>query len=120
MTTVQEDYLNISVSFEYDNSVEKNNYIASDPQVGCNYNQQGNIIITTNTTSDLLLLSKGFLFIQGRLRKTDGTRFAPDAQGIYPDIALINNAFLYLFSNIKFSINDVEVENFTCSGYNNK
>jgi hypothetical protein len=65
MTAVQEDYLNISESFEYDNSVEKINYIANDPQIGCNYNQQGNIIITINPTSDWLLPSKGF-FIYSR------------------------------------------------------
>ena len=54
MTEIIEDYL-ISENFKYDNLVEKIDYIANDPQVNINYNQNlNNIIITINPSTDLV------------------------------------------------------------------
>ena len=97
-------------NFKYDNSVEKIDYIANDPQVNIiicnqvNYNKNGNNI---NPSADLLLLHKSFLYVDGQLTKADETLYVADAQRNYPDITLTNNPFPFSFSNIKYSINDV-------------
>ena len=118
MTEIIEDYHNISEDLKYDNSVTKIDYIANDQQVNINYNRNGNnIIITINPSADWLLPHKSFLCVEGQLTQADWTLYAADAQGNYPDIALTNNPFPFLFSNIKYSINEVEVENFSYPGY---
>lgn len=112
-----ENYLNISEPYEYDNSVQKINYISQDPPTGTNLNGSSMITLTINPTDNLLLPSRSYLYIEGRLIKaSDGTRYTKNAVGLYPDIALSNNFFPYLFNSIKYSLNDTELESFNYPG----
>ena len=117
---VHEDYLNITEAYRYDDSVRKISEIEKEPPNSVNYNQVGDISITIDPSSNWLLPSKSYLYIEGRvLESIDGTTF----QNIqmhnkaYPDLALGNNAMMYLFSNAKYSINDYEIENFNYPGH---
>ena len=49
--------------------------------------------------------SQSYVQFTGQLLKVDGTAYNNDVE-----VALINNAIMYLFSEIKYEINDIEVE----------
>jgi hypothetical protein len=79
----------------------------------------GDINFLLKYGSGFYLPSKSRIRIDGRLvKKSDGGPFGPDAAGGYPDVALTNNFFLYLFSRISYNIcaNSEEVENFDYPG----
>jgi len=110
MVEVSEQYLNIIEPFEFDSSVSKIVYLSQDPRIGSDLNALTQTIITTNPTDDWLLPSKSYLYVEGRLLQSDGTRFARNASGNWPDIALTNNFFAYLCSTLRHTIKNVEVE----------
>jgi len=116
MVEVSEQYLNISEPFEFDSSVSKIVYLSQDPRIGTDLNAPTQTIITINPTDDWLLPSKSYLYVEGRLLQSDGTRFARDVSGNWPDIALTNNFFAYLYSTLRYTINDGEVESFNYPG----
>lgn len=116
MVEVSEQYLNIAEPFEYDSSVSKINYLTQDPRIGTNLNSTQQTIITINPTDDWLLPSRSYIYVEGRVLNTDGTRFTKDAAGNWPDITLTNNFFPYLYSVIRYTVNDVEVESFNYPG----
>lgn len=116
MVEVSESYLNITEPFEYDSSVSKIVYLSQDPRIGTDLNAPTQTIITINPTDDWLLPSKSYLYIEGRLVQSDGTRFEKDVSGNWPDIALTSNFFPYLYNTIRYTVNDVEVESFNYPG----
>jgi hypothetical protein len=90
------------------------------PQPGTDLNAYGgDINFLLNYGSGFYLPSRSRIRIDGRLvKKSDGGPFGPDASGGYPDVALTNNFFPYLFSRISYNIgaNSEEVENFDYPG----
>jgi len=119
MVEVSEQYLNITEPFEFDSSVSKIVYLSQDPRIGTDLNAPTQTIITINpmhTKDNWVLTSKSYLYVEGRLLQSDGTRFARDVSGNWPDIALTNNFFAYLCSTLRYTINDVEVESFNYPG----
>ena len=116
MVEVSEQYLNITEPFEFDSSVSKIVYLSQDPRIGTDLNAPTQTIITINPTDDWLLPSKSYLYVEGRLLQSDGASFARDVSGNWPDIALTNNFFAYLYSTLRYTINDVEVESFNYPG----
>lgn len=116
MVEVSEQYLNIAEPFEYDSSVSKIVYLTQDPRIGTDLNASQQTIITINPTDDWLLPSKSYIYVEGRiLKKADNTRFTK-INGNWPDIALTNNFFPYLYNTIRYTVNDVEVESFNYPG----
>jgi hypothetical protein len=116
MVETSEQYLNIAEPFEYDSSVSRIVYLSQDPRIGTDLNAPTQTILTINPTDDWLLPSKSYLYIEGRVLKTDGTRFTKNANGNWPDIALTNNFFPFLYNTIRYTVNDVEVESFNYPG----
>lgn len=116
MVEVSEHYLNITEPFEYDSSVSKIEYLTQDPRIGTDLNAPTQTIITINATDDWLRPSKSYLYVEGCLLQASGARFVRDASGQWPDIALTNNFFPYLYNTIRYTINDVEVESFNYPG----
>ena len=116
---VHEEYLDISEAYRYDDSVKKISEIEKEPPNSINYNQVGDISITIDPSSNWLLPSKSYLYIEGRILQAQGNEFLPITKHnkAYPDLALGNNAMMYLFSNAKYSLNDYEIENFNYPGY---
>ena len=64
---VHEDYLNITEAYRYDDSVRKISEIEKEPPNSVNYNQVGDISITIDPSSNWLLPSKSYLYIEGRV-----------------------------------------------------
>jgi len=116
MVEVSEQFLNITEPFEFDSSVSKIVYLSQDPCIGTDLNSPTQTIITINPADYWLLPSKSYLYVQGRLLQSNGTRFARDVSGNWPDIALTNNFFTYLYSTLRYTISDVEVESFNYPG----
>ena len=116
MTEHIEDYLNISEPVGYDNSVINIEYISQDPVYGTNLNNAIPTVITINPTSDWLLPSESYLYIEGRLLKSDGSRVQPVAQRLWPNVALLNNFFPYMYQTLRYLVNDVEIEAFNYPG----
>ena len=106
-----EDYLNISEPIGYDNSV-----ISQDPVYGTNLNRTNNIILTINPSSDWLLPCESYLYVEGKVLKADGSRIEPIADRIWPDIALINNFFPYMFNTMRYLLDNMEIEAFNYPG----
>jgi len=90
--------------------------LSQDPRIGTDLNAPTQTNITINPTDDWLLPSKSYLYVEGRLLQSDGTRFARDVSWNWPDNALTNNLFAYLYSTSRYTINDVEVESFNFPG----
>jgi len=90
--------------------------LSQDPRIGTDLNVPTQTIITINPTDDWLLPSKNYFNVEGRLLKSDGTRFARDESGNWPDFALTNNFFAHLYSTLRYTIYYVEVESFNYPG----
>jgi hypothetical protein len=50
------------------------------------------------------------------VRADNNNAYVKDATGNWPDIALTNNFFPYLYNTIRYTVNDVEVESFNYPG----
>ena len=110
MTTENEiinDSLNILDQITYDNSIESFNYIDYTPQSQSNLDQRGTPIhIDINASDNYLIPSKSYLLIKGQLVRNDNNNpFAADAQ-----ITLVNNAMMYLFSEISYRVGGTDME----------
>jgi len=116
MVEVSEQYLNVTEPFEFDRSVSKSVYMSQDPRVETDLNAPTLTIITINPAEDWLLPSKSYLYVEGRLLQSDGTRIARDVSENRPDIALTNNFFDYIYSTLRYTIDDVEVKSFNYPG----
>lgn len=117
MVETSEQYLNITEPFEYDSSVSKIVYLSQDPRIGTDLNAPTQTILTINPTDDWLLPSKSYLYVEGRVVRADNNNaYVKDATGNWPDIALTNNFFPYLYNTIRYTVNDVEVESFNYPG----
>ena len=113
---VKEEYLDITEKAQIDNSVSDITYISREPE-SSRFNTGDNIRIVLNPTSNWLLPSRGYLYVEGALVQADGTPYAKDAQGEYPNVTLVNNAIMHMFSIATYSINDFQVESFGSPGY---
>ena len=116
MVSVISDCLNITEPFKYDSSISDVKFLTNQPQNGTDLNTQTQTVITINSNNQYLLPSESFLYVKGKLVNADGTTFTKDTLDVWPDIVLMNNFFPYMYNYIKYTINDVEVENLTKPG----
>ena len=119
---VNEQYLNIEEKYKADESVVRVTEIEQAPPITQNLNDPGLIEITIGSgTSDWVLPSESYLYVEGRLliQSDDKTTWNPPKKTskAFPDVSLGNNAIMYLFNNARYSLNDVEIENFNYPGY---
>jgi len=89
-----------------DESINSYQYRYHTPQ-SQNINDKTCIIIEVNTDNSYNRIGDSFLIIEGQLRKNNATH---DAYVNGDEITLVNNAMMYLFNEISYSINDVEIE----------
>lgn len=95
------DILNVTRGARYDNSIIKYEYHTYSPFLN-SFNNNDEIRISIQHQDLCLLPSASFLYIEGRLLKNDGTVSAL--------AAITNNMFAYLFDNIRYEINGVEID----------
>jgi len=107
MTEITDSSLNILDPPIYDNSVESWQFQDYCPQSQDNLNQLGTPIeIVINASDTYIQPSKSYLVIKGQLVRGDNNN-AYDAN---TQITLINNAIMFLFSEIRYSIGGMIME----------
>ena len=103
---IADNSLNILESAAYDNSIESFQYYDHTPQSQHNLDQLGSPIqIDIHANDEYINPSKSYILIKGQLVKTDDTVYNAD-----DEVALVNNAMMYLFSEIKYSIGGTIME----------
>src|SRR5271170_5772208 len=96
---------------EYDNSIESKQYVDYTPQSQNNLNTLGApITIEINASDNYILPSDSVLYIKGQLVKGDGTAYNDNDNNNPDEVALVNNAMMFLFSDIRYSISNMLVE----------
>ena len=102
-----DDSLDLLESPVADNSIESCQYRKYKPQSQADLDSVGSPIQIDINSSDVYINpSKSYLLIKGKLvRNDDNTPFAEN-----DEITLVNNAMMYLFSDIRYEINGVAVE----------
>ena len=99
--------LNILEPVICDNSIESWEYTNHTPASQANLNDRGGpIVIEINAGGNYLNISKSYLVIKGQLVRANNN----NAYNADDDITLINNAMMYLFSEISYSVGDQVVE----------
>jgi hypothetical protein len=96
-----------------DESISEFKYVDHTPQSQETLNQLGqNIRIDINSTDEYLLPSKSYLVISGQLRRADNNNAYDGTE----QIALINNAMMYLFSSVQYILGNQIIETITDPG----
>src|SRR5437870_8466794 len=110
-TEVINDMYTYQSTLLVDNSIERIKYKTFIPQSKADINLTGHVIEIDIPAADAYYIpSKSFLKIKGRLVRdvnvnVNDNRYDADAQ-----IALINNALMYLFKNIEYSLGGQRIE----------
>lgn len=90
-----------------DESIREFEYAEFPPINSSNLNTNGNKEIIIQQQDLITLPSEGYLYFEGELKKSDGSAIP---QADRKNVALINNAMMYLFERITYSINGEVVE----------
>ena len=108
MTTINviSECLNISEPSPIDESIESHQYREYEPQNPQAINSNQAIQIDIQNQDIFTQPSKSFLYIEGNLSSADNDH----AYAVDTKVSLINNAISYLFSQIRFLINNTENE----------
>ena len=101
----------IKDKIDEDESISSFEFHEYTAQTGVNLNNQGEIRITIETQDDFFLPSEAYLTIEGQLQKNDGTAYV-DADVV----TLTNNALMYLFSNVRYTLSGQEIESLNNPG----
>ena len=104
--------LQIQERSDVDESIREYDNVEYQPTTGSQLNSQGQITITIENTDHFYHPRHSWLLIEGSLLKA-----ADDAR--YEDgdlVTLTNNAMMYLFSNIKYTLGDQEIESLNHPG----
>jgi hypothetical protein len=110
---VIDNSLRINEAVDIDNSVEYYQYHEYTPQSQENLNSLGSTIkMTINATDDYVNTSKSYIVIKGKLIRSDNNNpYAANAE-----VSLINNAMMYLFSEIRYEIGGIIMERISDPG----
>ena len=103
MTTIEDidNSINILEPIKIDNSIESFQYFDYTPQSQDNLDQYGKVIQIDINASDIYIKpSESYLVITGQLVRADNN----NAYGENIEVALVNNAMMYLFSQIKLTV----------------
>ena len=105
-TNIFSDMLNITESPTVDESIESFEYREYEPQNPQAVNSYQAIQIDIQNQDIFTQPSKSYLYIEGQLASIDDDKaYTADTK-----VTLINNAVPFLFSQIRFLINNVEIE----------
>ena len=100
--------LDIANSAVYDNSITKVEYHSYTPFIN-SFENNDEIRISVQHQDLYLLPSSSFIYIEGSLTKADGTVSATGR--------LVNNVVPFLFEEIRYELNGVEIDRNRSSGY---
>ena len=107
-----ENILHITEKYDTDESIRRYEHLTFQPITGTSINTTGEIRIVIESQDEIFHPAHSYLLIQGRLVKAaDGATYANDDK-----IALINNAPLFLFSNIRYEMSGYEIESINYPG----
>ena len=117
MTAISEErhdeILDISEPYLYDESISSMNFYEYTPQTQANNNTDGHqISITINNQDIYTLPSKSYISLKGQIRRADNNNPYAAAD----EIALINNAMMYLFRGIKYELGSTTIESINHPG----
>ena len=109
---VHDEMLDINEPHAYDESIQSMQFHEYTPQTQANDNTVGHPIrIDLNLQDVYCLPSQSYISIKGHLRKKNHTVYADK-----DEIALINNAMMYLFTEIKYDLGSTTIEKLTSPG----
>ena len=100
------DVLKVEGAVQEDNSIISQQPFPFNPITGTQYNNAGIIQINIENQAEYLLPSQSWLQIDGRLLKANDQAYVLAND----DVAMINNAPMYCFSNIKYHLGGNEIE----------
>src|SRR5271157_1449247 len=110
---VHDEMLDISEPHLYDDSISSMNFYEYTPQTQANNNRNGHqITITINNQDIYSLPSKSYISIKGQIRRADNN----NVYAVADEIALINNAMMYLFTGIKYELGNMMLESISYPG----
>jgi len=98
----------------FDNSIESYQYVTYEPASQHNLNNRGTpIVIDINADDKYSHPSHSYLHIKGQLIRADNQQaYLPENE-----ITLVNNAMMYLFSNITYEVGGKTMESINCPGH---
>ena len=112
-TETHDDCLDITEPFVYDESIQSLQYFEFTPQTFANCNTVGHPIkIYINAQDVYTLPSKSYINIEGQLRRNDNDNPYAAAD----EVTLINNALMYLFTEIKYDLDSTNIEKLSSPG----
>ena len=112
-TGTHDDCLDITESFVYDESIQSLQYFEFTPYTHANCNNVGHPMkIYINAQDVYTLPSKSYINIEGQLRRNVNDNPYAEAD----EVALINNAMMYLFTEIKYDLDSTNKEKLYSSG----
>lgn len=111
-----EDFLKIGKKPRLYNGIDK---VELDKILPTNtpFNYSNDIVFRRSKHNDWVKPSDSFLYIKLRIVKTDGTVYTKTPSGFYPDISLCNNGLMYLFNEVKYTMDNYEIESYNYAGY---
>ena len=99
------DVLKVEGEVQEDNSIFSQQPFPFNPITGTQYNNAGIIQINIENQAEYFLPSQSWLQIDGRLLRANDQAYVAGT-----NVALINNAPMYCFSNIKYHLGGNEIE----------
>ena len=97
--------LNLLETVQEDTSITSQQSFPFNPINGTQYNNAGIVQINIENQAEYFLPSQSWLEIEGRLLHEDGGAYVAGN-----DVALVNNAPMYCFSNIKYYLGGSVIE----------
>ena len=104
--------LNVEEVTPEDTSIESQQSFPFNPIAGTQFNNAGIIQINIENQAEYFLPSQSWLQIDGQLKKEDNQEYPNNT-----NVALINNAAMYCFSNIKYLLGGNEIESLNDPGH---
>ena len=98
------DILQITEDIPVDDSIYEYEYKEYNPIAGTGFNR-GSIVITIESQDIYTHPAESFLIIEGRLIKNTGANYNDNEY-----VTLINNAMMYLFSDVRYHLASHEIE----------
>lgn len=110
---IQNEMINIKDPVPVDNSVTSYEYEEFLPSTKSNYNDSGHTIqIDIQAGDSYFRPADSYIYLEGYVAKADNNRYAANDQ-----IALVNNAMMYLFNSIEYSMGGNVVETLINPGH---
>ena len=112
-TETHDDCPDIKGPFVHDESIQSLQYFEFTPQTFANCNTVGHSIkIYMNAQDVYALPSKSYINIKGQSRLNDNN----DAYAAADEVALLNNAMMYLFTEVKYDLDCTNIEKLSSPG----